>query len=125
MNLIIAIIRIDKMNDTKQALSDVDLPSFMAIGNVFGRGKGTYDAKVLKGVSEDRPEAISQLGPEPRLRPHRMIQLVVPKRKTELAVNTIIEANRTKTPGDGKIFVLPCIDAIRIRTGEQGDIVLD
>lgn len=81
MKLIIAIIRIDKMNETKQALSDVDLPSFMAIGNIFGRGKGTYDAKVLQGVREDRPEAIEQLKPEPRLRPHRMIQLVVPDKK--------------------------------------------
>jgi nitrogen regulatory protein PII 2 len=125
MKLIIAVIRIDKMNETKQALSDVGLPSFMAMGNVFGRGKGTYDAKVLQGVREDRPEAIAQLGPQPRLRPHRMIQLVVPARKKDLAVRTIIEANQSKTPGDGKIFVLPCNDAIRVRTRESGDTVLD
>ncbi len=125
MKLIMAFIRIDKMNETKLALSDAGLPSFTASGNVFGRGKGTYDAKVLQGVREDRPEAIAQLGPEPRLRPHRLIQLVVPKSKKDLAVRTIIEANRTMTPGDGKIFVLPCLDAIRVRTGESGDSVLD
>jgi len=93
----------------------------MALGNVFGRGKGKWDAKVLQGVREDRPEAISQMGPEPRLRPHRMIQLIVPANKKDLAVKTIIAANQTKTAGDGKIFVMPVENATRIRTDEQGE----
>lgn len=125
MKLIIAIIRINKMNETKKALADVGLHSFMAVGSVFGRGKGKYDAKVIKGANEDHPEAIALLGPEPPLRTHRMITLVVPQKKKDLAVQTLIEANSTKTPGDGKIFVINCFDAIRIRTGESGDSVLD
>lgn len=125
MKLIIAFIRINKMNETKRALADVGLNSFMASGSVFGRGKGTYDAKVIKGANENHPEALSLLGPEPPLRTHRMITLVVSQKKKDLAVETIIEANRTNTPGDGKIFVVNCFDAIRIRTGESGDSVLD
>lgn len=125
MKLIIAFIRINKMNETKQALADVGLNSFMASGSVFGRGKGTYDAKVIKGANENHPEALALLGPEPPLRSHRMITLVVSQKKKDLAVQTLIEANRTDTPGDGKIFVVNCFDAIRIRTGESGDTVLD
>jgi nitrogen regulatory protein PII 2 len=40
-------------------------------------------------------------------------------------VQTIIEVNQTGKPGDGKIFVLPVLDAIRVRTAESGDKVLD
>jgi len=40
MKTIMAIIRIDKMNETKKALTDIGMPSFMATGKVFGRGKG-------------------------------------------------------------------------------------
>jgi nitrogen regulatory protein PII 2 len=125
MKLIIAFIRINKMNETKQALADVGLNSFMASGSVFGRGKGTYDAKVIKGANENHPEALALLGPEPPLRAHRMITLVVSQKKKDLAVQTLIDANRSDTPGDGKIFVVNCFDAIRIRTGENGDTVLD
>ena len=40
-------------------------------------------------------------------------------------VRTIIEVNRTGNPGDGKIFVMPVLDAFRVRTGESGDAALD
>ena len=116
-----AFIRIDKMNETKAALSEIGLPSFHAVGRVFGRGKGKYDAKVLEGVKQDIPEAISLIGPEPRLRPHRYISIVVNNKDVKSAVNAIISANRTNTPGDGKIFVLPVEEASRIRTQEFGE----
>lgn len=125
MKMILAIIRIDRMNETKKALNDVDLPSFTATGKVFGRGKGRWEAKVLEGVKEEQPEALALLSEQPRLRPQRMINLVVPDNKVKLAVNTIISANQSKSPGDGKIFVLPMNEAISIRTGESGNSVLD
>lgn len=125
MKTIIAVIKIDTMNETKKALSDAGLPSFTATGRVFGRGKGKWDAKVLEGAKEDRPEAIALLGPEPRLRPQRLITLMVPDSKVKTAVNAIMDANCGSTPGDGKIFVLPGSEAIRIRTGEVGDVALD
>lgn len=125
MKLIMAIIRIDKMNATKRALSDAGLPSMTATGKVFGRGKGLWDAKVLEGVKKDLPEALAHLGKEPRLRPQRVITLVVTDENKDKAVETIIEANQTPEPGDGKIFVIPMIDAIKVRTGEAGDVALD
>jgi len=125
MKLIMAIIRIDKMNATKRALSDAGLPSMTATGKVFGRGKGLWDAKVLEGVKKDLPEALAHLGKEPRLRPQRVITLVVTDDNKDKAIETIIEANQTPEPGDGKIFVIPMIDAIKVRTGESGDLALD
>ena len=125
MKLIMAIIRIDKMNVTKRALSDVGLPSMTTTGKVFGRGKGLWDAKVLEGVKKDLPEALAHLGKEPRLRPQRVVTIVVPDDKVRTAVDTIIEANQTPEPGDGKIFVIPAYDSIKIRTGESGDSTLD
>lgn len=125
MKLIMAIIRIDKMNATKRALSDAGLPSMTATGKVFGRGKGLWDAKVLEGVKKDLPEALAHLGKEPRLRPQRVVTLIVTDDKKDKAIETIIEANQTPEPGDGKIFVIPMIDAIKVRTGESGDVALD
>lgn len=123
--MIMAIIRIDRVNETKQALSDAGMPSFWATGRVFGRGKGKWDAKVLEGVRNDQPEALSILGPEPRLRPQRLISLVVKSNKVKDAVNAIISANKTDSPGDGKIFVIPMSDAISVRSKDKGDTVLD
>ena len=124
MKTVMAIIRMDKINETKKALSDVDLPSFMATGRVFGRGKGRYEAKVLEGVKNDIPEAVSIMGPEPRLRPQRLINITVKDNQVKIAVDAIIKANCTESAGDGKIFVLPCSDAVQIRTGFTGDGVL-
>ena len=125
MKTILAILKIDTMNETKKALSDAGLPSFTATGRVFGRGKGKWEAKVMEGVRENRPEAIALLGPEPRLRPHRLITLMVPDSKVKTAIKAIMDSNRTNTPGDGKIFVLPADEAYSVRTGESGDLVLD
>ncbi|NBC84332.1 MAG: P-II family nitrogen regulator [Bacteroidetes bacterium] len=125
MKTIMAIIRIDTMNETKRALSDVGVPSFTATGRVFGRGKGKWDAKVLEGVKEDKPEAIALLGPEPRLRPQRLLTIDVPDAKVKTVVKAILETNQTGQPGDGKIFVLPATDTYRVRTGEKGEDVLD
>ena len=56
--------------------------------------------------------------------PKAKIELVVTDSETDKAVNTIIEAARTGSIGDGKIFVSPVAQSIRIRTGEKGDAVL-
>jgi nitrogen regulatory protein PII 2 len=54
-----------------------------------------------------------------------MITLVVTDDKKDLAVETIIKANKTDKSGDGKIFVITAKDSVRVRTGESGDITLD
>jgi nitrogen regulatory protein PII 2 len=49
-----------------------------------------------------------------------MITVVVPDKEVPALVKTLIEVNRTGKPGDGKIFVMPVSDAIRVRTAEKG-----
>jgi nitrogen regulatory protein PII 2 len=124
MKTIMAIIRMDKINETKRALIDIEMPSFMATGRVFGRGKGKYEAKVLEAVKNDIPEAVSVSGPEPRLRPQRLINITVKDHQVKQAVEAIMKANCTESAGDGKIFVMPCSDAIQVRTGLSGEDVL-
>lgn len=125
MKQVIAIIKINKMNETKRALADAGISSMTATGNILGRGKGLWDAKVMEAAQKDVPEAIEHLGKEPRLRPQRMLTINVADEKVESTIETIISVNKTGEPGDGKIFVIPGIDAISVRTGETGNTVLD
>lgn len=119
MKLILAIIRISKMNETKKALSDAGLPSFMAMG-VLGRGN------TLNSQPEEMPAGdFEDVLVKPRLKAKRMITLVVSDDKKDLAVQTIINTNQTKKSGDGKIFVLEALDSVSVRTAEKGDKTLD
>jgi nitrogen regulatory protein PII 2 len=124
MKEITAIIRINKMNQTKRALADAGIASFTAY-KVVGRGQGKVDYQLLKGAEEGHEEAIVQLGPSPKMIPKRLINIVVPDDMVHSVVQTIIETNKTDHPGDGKIFVTPMLDSIRVRTGETGDVALD
>ena len=124
MKEVLAIIRMNKMNQTKQALADAGFSAFHA-RPVFGRGKGNVDFRILKGAEEGHEEAISQLGPAIKLIPKRMLNVMVPDDKVASVVETIIKTNQTGHPGDGKIFVLPIEGSIRVRTGEVGDQALD
>lgn len=99
---------------------EAGIPSFTA-RKVLGRGKGQVDFRVLKGAEEGIPEAIALLGQGPRLIPKRMLTVVVPDEKVPIVVKTLIKVNRTDSPGDGKIFVMPILDAVRIRTGQSAD----
>jgi nitrogen regulatory protein PII 2 len=122
---VVAIIRMNMMNQTKQALANAGISSFTATGRVMGRGKGQVDFQILQGAGEGYTEAISQLGKGPRLIPKRLLYIVVPDKLVKLVVETIIGINQTGKPGDGKIFIVPVLDAVRVRTAESGDAVLD
>ncbi len=121
---ILAVIRMNKINATKRALADAGISSITA-RKVMGRGKGKVDYLLLQGAQAGHEEAICQLGPGPKLIPKRMLTIVVPDHVVPKAVRTIIDLNRTGSPGDGKIFVLPVLDTIRVRTGETGDQAID
>lgn len=58
------------------------------------------------------------------LLPKVKVEVVVGEHQVEEAVKAIMEAARAGEKGDGKIFILPVGDAIRVRTGERGDNVL-
>lgn len=124
MKEIMAIVRINKMNQTKKALAEAGISSITA-RDALGRGKGLVDLTVLEGAEKGYEEAIAQLGSSQRLVPKRVFFVVVPDRLVEKTVQTIIRVNRTGKSGDGKIFVMPVLDAVRVRTGESGDQVLD
>ncbi|MHC4553168.1 MAG: P-II family nitrogen regulator [Planctomycetota bacterium] len=124
MKEVLAVIRMNKMNETKRALADAGVASLTA-RKVIGRGQGKVDYLLLKGAEEGYEEAINQLSPGPKLIPKRMLTMVVPDSKVDLVVKTVIEVNQTGAPGDGKIFVMGVSDAVRVRTGEIGDDALD
>ncbi len=124
MKDILAIVRMNTMNRTKRALAEAGISSITA-RDALGRGKGLVDIQLLKGAEKGYEEAISQLGQSQRLIPKRALLIVVPDELVEKAVKTIIAVNQTGKSGDGKIFVMPCQDAVRVRTGEHGDAALD
>lgn len=124
MKELIAIVRMNMMNKTKRALAEVGLGS-MTARNALGRGKGVVDLQLLEGAEHGFEEAIAQLGQSQRLIPKRAMMMVLNDEQVEMAVKTIIRTNRTGKSGDGMIFVLPCKDAIRVRTGERGEETLD
>jgi len=124
MKEVVAVIRMNKINDTKKALAAAGISSMNA-KECLGRGKGLVDFKVLQGAEKGYEEAISQLGQSQRLVPKRMVTIVVPDKLVSRVVSTIIEVNKTGKSGDGKIFVMPILETYKVRTGESGDAVLD
>jgi len=124
MKEIMAIVRINMMNRTKKALADAGISSITA-RDALGRGKGLVDLTLLEGAEKGYEEAVAQLGQSQRLIPKRIFFVVVPDRLASKTVQTIMKVNHTGKSGDGKVFVLPVGDAVRVRTGETGDQVLD
>ncbi len=111
MKKIEAIIRKTKFEDVKEALLAADIEWFSYF-EVRGVGK-TRQARIYRGVMYDT-SAIERI----------QMSIVVRDINVEKTVKAIISAAQTGEIGDGRIFVLPVEDAIRIRTGERGDIAL-
>lgn len=124
MKEVMAVIRMNMINKTKKALAGAGISSITA-RDALGRGKGLVDLKLLKGAEQGYEEAISQLGQSQRLIPKRILFIVVPDKLVKKTVDTIIRVNQTGKSGDGKIFVMPIADSIRVRTGESGNSTLD
>jgi nitrogen regulatory protein PII 2 len=120
MKEVIAVVRMNMMNRTKQALTEAGISAFFA-HEALGRGKGLVNPLVLQGGAQGREEAVTVLGEKDKLYPKRMVTVVVPDREVDDVVQAIIAVNRTGQPGDGKIFVLPVVDAVRVRTSEAGE----
>ncbi len=123
MKQVLAIIRPTKINETKEALIKAGLSAFTAT-KVLGRGRGNVDFRVLRAAENGTEEAIARLGDGPMLISKRLMNIVVPDDKVGTVVQTIIETNKTGTAGDGRIFVLPVNEVVRIRTGERDSTAL-
>jgi len=118
MKEVIAIIRPNKITRTKEVLDALGFPSMTAKA-VFGRGK----QKAIIGevnFAVKNPEIAEEEG-NMRYIPKRMISLVVPDEDASLVVESIMKVNNTGQIGDGKIFVCPVDDALRVRTKETGE----
>lgn len=124
MKEVTAIIRMDRVNKTKEALLKEGFPS-ITCRKVMGRGKKKIAYELFQDVFNGSEEGLSpilaeQLAEEHRLMPKRMIIMVVDDKDVQTIVDTIINVNKKGNPGDGKIFVTKIADAIRVRTGEVG-----
>ena len=113
MNKIEAIIRPEKLTLVKDALADAGLVG-MNVTPVTGRGV----QKGIAGAGARGGTVVVDMLPKVKL------ELVVSDGDTQKALDTIIAYARTGNIGDGKIFVSPVANAIRIRTGEEGNQVL-
>ena len=113
MNKIEAIVRPERLEVVKEALS---LAGFVGLNivNVTGHGVQKGIVHTGRGGEEYRVDML----------PKSKIELVVSDADTDKAIDVILQTARTGSIGDGKIFVSPVTQAIRVRTGERGDAAL-
>jgi len=115
-----AIIRMNKMAATKKALIEAGFHGLTAT-KAMGRGKLLKDLSLLDKVQdENRDMVLESLLKGGRLIPKRLLTIVVADEDVPKAVDIIIAVNKEGNIGDGKIFVLPLVDVVRVRTGERG-----
>ena len=120
MKEVIAVVRMNMMNKTKLALTAAGVDAFFA-HEAQGRGLGFVNKDLIEGAEEGYEEAAALLGEKGKLYPKRMVTIVVEDDAVDDVVQTLISANKSGKPGDGKIFVIPVGDGVRIRTGEMGE----
>lgn len=111
MKKIEAIIRKTKFDDIKEALDKAEIEWF-SYYEVRGVGKAKQ-SRIYRGVAYDT-SYIERI----------LISIIVRDKNVEKTVKAIEGAAKTGETGDGRIFVIPVEDAVRIRTGEHGDIAL-
>ncbi len=112
MKKIEAIIRAEKLGDVKNALESKGYYG-MTVTEVRGRGR-------QKGITLQFKGRTMELDLLPKVK----IELVVKDEEVEDIVEIISNFARTGNVGDGKIFIIPVEDAVRIRTGERGEKAL-
>jgi nitrogen regulatory protein P-II 1 len=108
MKMIEAIVREDRFHLIKMGLEEKGFIS-MTVSDVIGRGK-QKGVSLKWRVGEHRIEFL----------PKKRIEMVVEDKDCPFVVDTICERGKTGAVGDGKIFVLPVEEVIRVRTGDQG-----
>ena len=112
MKKIDAIIKPFKLDDVREALTELGITG-MTVSEVKGFGRQRGHTEVYRGAEY----AVDFL-------PKVKIEVVLPDDQIERTVDAIIEAARSGKIGDGKIFVLPVEEVIRIRTGETGETAI-
>jgi nitrogen regulatory protein P-II 1 len=109
MKLILAFIKPHKIDDVKHALSDVGVQG-MSITEIKGFGRTGGKTEVFRGSAY-------QVDFVPKLR----LEIVVTEQQVHPVLDALESGAKTGKIGDGKVFVLPVDEALRIRTGERGE----
>jgi nitrogen regulatory protein P-II 1 len=109
MKLIIAYIQPDKLNSVKNELLKSEVGKLSVIPNASGCGQ-------QRGYTEAYRGHITEIN----LRPKTRLEIAVNDAFVQATVDAIVKGARSGKIGDGKIFVLPLEQCIRIRTGETG-----
>lgn len=109
MKLVTAIIKPFKLDDVREALSEMSVQG-MTVTEVKGFGRQKGHTELYRGA-----EYVVDFLPKVK------IEIVVDDGMLERAVEAIQQAAQTGRIGDGKIFITPVEEAIRVRTGERGD----
>ena len=109
MKLVIAIIKHFKLDDVREAVSDLGIDG-MTVTEVKGFGRQKGHTELYRGAEY-------QVDFLPKIK----IELVVKDEQCEQVIDAIVNAARTGKIGDGKIFVYDCEHVVRIRTGEVDD----
>lgn len=122
MKEVMAIVRQNKVNVTKEALAEAGVPAFTC-RKVLGRGKKLIDMTLLHSIVDsgeipDTPTG-EYLSETNRLISKRVFTLIVDDADVDRVVTTIMDVNSTGNPGDGKIFILPINENYRVRNGEM------
>ena len=109
MRKIEAIIRPERLQDVQDALDGLGV-SGLTVSDVVGCGR-------QKGYTEQYRGSRANISLLPKIK----VESVVPPGLVESAVEAIVNAARTGDIGDGRVFVYPVEQAVRIRTGERGE----
>ncbi|MBT3667280.1 MAG: P-II family nitrogen regulator [Opitutae bacterium] len=112
MKLIKSIIKPFKLEDVKDALSEIGIEG-MTVTEAKGFGRQKGHTEIYRG-SEYTIDFL----------PKVVVEVAVPDDLCDKVIDTIVNAAKTEKIGDGKVFVLPIEQAVRIRTGEQGEEAL-
>src|ERR1700742_63583 len=112
MKMIVAYIRHEAFEPIRMELLEKGFPS-LTVTEVKGSGR-------QKGITEHYRGSELTI----HLRPKLKLEIVVESKDLGIIKETILRHARTGNVGDGKMFVLPVEDAVRIRTGEEGEVVL-
>jgi nitrogen regulatory protein P-II 1 len=108
MKKIEAIIKPFKLDDVKEALNGIGIKG-MTVSDVKGYGRQKGHKEIYRGAEY-----------EVDFIPKTKLEIIVDADQVDQVVDTIREAANTNKIGDGKIFVLPVEEVIRVRTGEKG-----
>ncbi len=112
MRKIEAIIQPSRFESVKDALREIGVEG-MTVTEVRGHGRQKGHTEIYRG----REYSVNLI-------PKIKIELVLPDQLVETAVEAILNSAQTGNIGDGKIFLLPAVDAIRIRNSDRGESAL-